>query len=474
MQRRLIVALVGVALASVLLVGAGVLILAQIGARAQTESKIDQDLGALAELMASSRPGDGRSQEGLRGSLNLDRLDLVAVDSQGNVYRLEPGRGRPRERPLLDDHDASLVLTLESDAFERFRGGETILEDRPRGGLTTVTGLRMINYDPSEVGYERTLGLMATKSVVTVGRDGKLWFALSAATVVGLSVAVAWLLARRLTKPILAIEQVTASIAAGDFTARVGVEGNDELAGLGRSVNRMAADLARSKALDQQFLMSVSHDLRTPLTAIAGYAEALSDGAVDDPIHAGNVIGNHADRLERLVGDLLDLAKLDANRFQLHLQAFDIGVAVGRTVAGLVPSAERFGLELTFASSGPLMAQADPDRLAQVVANVVDNAIKFARSHVATSVSPNGTHALIEISDDGPGILPEDLPHVFERLYVSSSQPTRAENPNGMGLAIVRELTTAMGGSVAASAGPDGGTIVTLRVPLAAPLLAPP
>jgi signal transduction histidine kinase len=200
----------------------------------------------------------------------------------------------------------------------------------------------------------------------------------------------------------------------------------------------------------------------------------LSDGAVDDPIHAGNVIGNHADRLERLVGDLLDLAKLDANRFQLHLQPFDIGVAVGRTVAGLVPSAERFGLELTFANSGPLIAQADPDRLAQVVANVVDNAIKFARSHVATSVSPNGTHALIEISDDGPGILPEDLPHVFERLYVSSSQPTRAENPNGMGLAIVRELTTAMGGSVAASAGPDGGTIVTLRVPLAAPLPAPP
>jgi methyl-accepting chemotaxis protein len=243
-QRRLIVALVGVALASVLLVGAGVLILAQIGARAQTESKIDQDLGALAELMASSRPGDGlRSQEGLRGSLNLDRLDLVAVDSQGNVYRLEPGRGRPRERPLLDDHDASLVLTLASDAFERYLGGETILEDRPSRGLTTVTGLRMINYDPSEVGYERTLGLMATKSVVTVGRNGKLWFALSAATVVALSVAVAWLLARRLTKPILAIEQVTASIAAGDFTARVAVEGNDELAGLGRSVNRMAADL---------------------------------------------------------------------------------------------------------------------------------------------------------------------------------------------------------------------------------------
>lgn len=466
MQRRLIIALVGIALAAVLLVGAGVLILAQVGAREDTEADVLNRLAALAGLVEQGGSFDNiRSLDDTRTAFELTDLDLVLVEGDGQAHRLllGLGAGRPGRRrgiPVADE----VFINLDNDQLAQFQTGESVLLDGPET-VRTVVGIRQLEFDGLQLRADQSVGIIAGQGVVTIGRQARVWFLVSALVVLVGSLIAAWVLARRLSKPIKEIEQATADIAAGDFTVQVRATGSDELGDLGRSVNRMARDLERSKALDQQFLMSVSHDLRTPLTAIAGYAEALRDGAVDDPVHTGEIIGNHADRLERLVGDLLDLARLDANRFALHMQPLDIGVAVGRTVAGLLPLAEQHGLALTFSNDGPLEVRADPHRLAQVVGNVVENAIKFARHEIVASVSSNGAGAVIEIADDGPGIAAEDLPHVFERLYVSRSQPDRAENPTGMGLAIVRELMAAMGGSVTATSEPGTGTTLTLKLP---------
>ncbi len=231
----------------------------------------------------------------------------------------------------------------------------------------------------------------------------------------------------------------------------------------------MAADLQRSKALDRQFLMSISHDLKTPLTAIAGYAEGLSDGAVTDPRAAGDVIGNHARRLDRLVGDLLDLARLDANRFRLNIRGFDLSVVAGRTVAGLVNQAGQHGITLTRTGVEAAVVSADSDRTAQAIANLIDNAIKFARSRIDVAVEVGDDWAMVSVSDDGPGIAEADLPHIFDRLYTGAAQPQRAENPTGLGLAIVRELTHAMGGRVAAGNNPTAGPGCVLRCPGSGP-----
>ncbi|MEL6982773.1 MAG: HAMP domain-containing sensor histidine kinase, partial [Actinomycetota bacterium] len=259
------------------------------------------------------------------------------------------------------------------------------------------------------------------------------------------------------------------------------------MAELGRSVNRMAADLERSKALDQQFLLSVSHDLRTPLTAISGYAEALQDGAVADPSGAGAIIGNHAKRLDRLVGDLLDLAKLDANRFRLDLRPVGLAVVSGRTVAGLAAKAAGHGVTIDQRTDAEATVLADPDRLAQVIANLVDNAINFATERVLVTIvieSPASSPtplpsadggpganlvAKLTVSDDGPGFATEDLPYVFDRLYTGSARPRRSENSSGLGLAIVRELVGAMGGTVAAGNGANGGAAIAVWLPVHQP-----
>ena len=141
---------------------------------------------------------------------------------------------------------------------------------------------------------------------------------------------------------------------------------------------------------------------------------------------------------------------------------------VSATAGGLGPLAAERGIAIVVDASQPVIVWADPDRLGQAVANLVENAASFARSTVRVRVGSSGTHAQITVVDDGPGIAAEDLPHVFERLYVTKLEPERSESSSGLGLAIVRELTNAMGGRVDVMRPPDGGTAMVVQLPLAA------
>src|SRR5207244_5317126 len=183
--------------------------------------------------------------------------------------------------------------------------------------------------------------------------------------------AVAANLGRRLTRPVRDAEEAARKIAAGDLAARVPEPADDdELTALIRSINSMAAGLERSRGLERQFLLSVSHDLRTPLTSIRGYAEALTEHKAK-PGRAAAVILSESRRLERLVGDLLELAKLDARRFSLDIRATDVCEVVTDAAEGFRPAAESADVRLVVdvPARTALVAAADPDRLAQVVAN---------------------------------------------------------------------------------------------------------
>ena len=253
-----------------------------------------------------------------------------------------------------------------------------------------------------------------------------------------------------------------------DLATRVPVAPDDypELASLTRSINSMAASLSRARGLERQFLMSVSHDLRTPLTSIRGFAEAISDGATTDVDRAARIIASESRRLERLVGDLLDLAKLDAARFSFDVRHVDVAEVVADTAEGFRPATNAAGLELSVLvpdGTAPTVT-ADPDRLAQVVANLVENAFKFAASRIDVSVSGDGPDVAVAVVDDGSGIPAADLPEVFDRFHQSARTPAR-QMGSGLGLAIVAELVRAMGGSVKAESpcGETGGTRVVVR-----------
>jgi signal transduction histidine kinase len=261
--------------------------------------------------------------------------------------------------------------------------------------------------------------------------------------------------------------ETTRRLAAGDLSARLDAShttDDDELAVLARSINTMAAALERSRGLERQFLMSVSHDLRTPLTSIRGYAEAIADG-VGDPVRSAGVIDAEARRLERLVGDLLDLAKLDARRFDFRIADVPIASVIDAAVHSVRAVAAAADVALIVADSPDATVSADVDRLAQAIGNLSGNALKFARSTVWIRSRIEGNLVAVDVADDGAGIPIGDLPHVFERLYQASNSPQRKESGSGLGLTIVRELVEGMGGTVEVASEEGTGTTFTIRLP---------
>ncbi len=458
MQRRLTIALVVTALASILLVGFGVLAMARFGAQANAERQIERPLNTITDFLDDPTPRTRlRSQfEQSRVQFGLEQLEFVLVSNDGSVTAAGQRRLEPSSVP---------DISLNESQRANLTAGETVLiSDRSQ-----VVGLRRFRNN-GQGQRDGTLAVLATQPVRAVSQQALVWFVLSSAVVLVAAIGAGLWMARRLSRPIQAIKTTTSAIAAGDLGARVDLGDSartgDELDDLGRSVNQMAADLQRSKALDRQFLMSVSHDLRTPLTAIAGYAEALTDGAVTDSEQAGRIIKSNTDRLDMLVGDLLDLARLDANRFRLDIRSFDLGVVAARTVAGLQADPTKNEVAIDTSGLASVLAKGDPDRTAQAIGNLVDNAMKFAERTVWITCGVDEHMAIVRICDDGPGIPDADLPHVFNRLYTGAAQPERAENPTGLGLAIVRELVAAMGGRVKASNGAEGGACLQMDLPL--------
>jgi two-component system sensor histidine kinase BaeS len=243
----------------------------------------------------------------------------------------------------------------------------------------------------------------------------------------------------------------------------------------------MASRLEATRGGERAFLLSISHDLRTPLTSIRGYAEALADGTlaeddVDARRRAAAVISNEARRLERLVRDLLDLARLDSRQFSLARRPSDAAEVVRDAAEAFAPQARELSVELEVLAGPHIPCDVDPERLGQIVGNLVENALKYAtaRVQVETAVEPSERFSVV-VTDDGPGIPTDELPRVFDRLYTVRSAPGRAVG-TGLGLAIVRELAAAMGGRAAVDTPATGGSrfVVTLPSNVDTPVDAAP
>jgi len=300
--------------------------------------------------------------------------------------------------------------------------------------------------------------------------DASVWyFVLAGGISLLVAAAAAAVISRRVARRVVAAAGAAERIAGGDFSTRVSAGSRDyaELATLSSSLNQMAAHLEDLRDLDRQFLLSVSHDLRTPLTSIRGYAEAIAEGVTPDAAQAASVVVTEANRLERLIGDLLDLARLDAHQFSLHVDSLDAGVAVAAAAGALRYEFDTAGVELRISAAPGTMIAADRDRLGQVVANLVENALKFAARTVAVSVTEDAARVAVSVTDDGPGIDAADLPHIFERHFSSSRFSARSAG-TGLGLAIVAELVTAMGGELAVVSPVEGGHGTRITVSLTA------
>ncbi len=399
-------------------------------------------------------------------------------------------------REILRVSNASVVTVTSSggveDGFGGFAGAAPVLR-LPQGLSPSDLDVAALTAGRQQTGVRARIVFVAyplnpltdgTPVVVTTKRIDRAlapgaggFYLLVAAGATAIAAGVAFVLARRVTGPIGEMQRTARRIAAGDLSARAGVKpgANDEMADLARALNAMAAQLEHARGLERGFILSVSHDLRTPLTSIRGYAEALADGTLDDADgrkKAAEVIGGEARRLERLVADLLDLARLDAHQFSLTPRPIDAGEVVEAAALAFAPAARDVGVEMHLDVRKPVPADADPERLGQVVANLVENALKYAQHRIDVTVERNGTDVVIRVHDDGPGLSDADLPHVFDRLYTSRTAAGRKVG-TGLGLAIVRELSAAMGGAVWAEPGERGARFV-VRLPLPASMAPAP
>jgi signal transduction histidine kinase len=276
-----------------------------------------------------------------------------------------------------------------------------------------------------------------------------------------LAAAVAWLLSRRIVRPVRRVAAASRSLARGLRPDPVPVEGAAELATLATAFNDLAAQLSRAREAERNFLLSVSHELKTPLTAIRGYAEALQDGAID-PEEAASTVAVEAARLERLVGDLLDLARMNRTDFSVHNSQIDLAEVAEDAVRRYESQADAFGVTLGVAAEGPSPAIADADRVLQVVSNLVENALRLTpRGGEVRVVTAAG---LLRVEDTGPGLQPEEREHAFERFYLHERYGRERPVGTGLGLAIVKELTEAMGGTVEVTSEPGRLTAFTVRL----------
>ena len=393
-------------------------------------------------------------------TLRAADVSVVQVTPTGQIQEgIAPLLGNAATRAGLTDLPAGLDPG-DLDTKGLLRGEE----QSGRVGRTAFVAA------PLDVVNGNTPVVILTQQVETqpLGRAGP-FFLLAGALALAVAGIVAFFLARRLTRPLTAMGQTADRIAAGDLSARVdlGKHPDDELAGLARALDGMAAQLEAARGLERGFLLSISHDLRTPLTSIGGYAEAIADGAVegrDAQKRAAGIIASEARRLERLVADLLDLARLDAHEFSLTPRPVDAAEVIGAAVEAFLPSARDIGVSLVVNGPAAAPVDADPERLGQIVANLVENALKYARAQVTVGVSSDNGTLEVRVDDDGPGIDAAALPHVFDRLYTSRAAPGRKVG-TGLGLAIVHELSAAMGGTAAADSLDGQGTRFVVRIP---------
>ena len=438
MRRRFTLAIVGVVAGALLVAGLGSFVLLTVQSRRDARREV-RDLAVRVAAEAASQRTTANPTPALRPLQNFLRhtqaVTLVVVRSGGIAGALPPG-----------------VSTADVNLAE-LRAGRIVV------GFHGRTAYAAAPFTVQQV----QLAAVAAQRASGAGGAG-LYLLLAGGGALVVAFGVAETLARRIARPLVTVQQAAGRIAEGDLAVRVTPESASypEVASLTASVNAMADRLERHRDQERQFLLSVSHDLRTPLTSIRGFAEALADGTATDTPKAAGVIAAEARRLERLVRDLLDMAKLDARQFALHPQPVDVAEVVADTAGGFAPTAEQLGLRLVVNEPGDRPSViADPDRLAQVVANLIENACKYAASTIQVTTWNRGTAAVVTVDDDGPGIPPEDLPHVFDRLWTNPRAPARHVG-SGLGLAIVAELVGAMGGTVRAESASGTRMVVTL------------
>jgi signal transduction histidine kinase len=304
------------------------------------------------------------------------------------------------------------------------------------------------------------------------------------------SIAVAVLLARSISKPLAKVTAASERMATGDFDQFIDARGRDEVGQLATSFNTMAREVGRIHQTMRDFLANVSHELRTPLTSIEGFSQAMVDGTITRPEQyreAGRIIGEEAERMHRLVEDLLYLSKIESGQVDIERSRLDLADLLRSCVRQVQPQVETAGLKVEMETTPVPSVLADSHRLQQVFVNLLDNAVKHtppagliqvkaypvASCGVKAEPDPvavkiGGAWVAVDVHNTGSYIAPDHADRIFERFYQIDEARLRNGDGSGLGLAIVREIVQAHHGQVEVTSDPKRGTTFTVFLPAAA------
>jgi signal transduction histidine kinase len=377
-------------------------------------------------------------------------------------------RGGPRQGPqegapflpflLVDEAGSVIVAEQDHHVGEQVAAGsltdgtELEVDGKVVGTLYVKSGA--FGVEPAEQAFLDRVNLALIAGVVGGA---------AAAIVLGV------VLARSLTRPLRELTLGARAVAAGELDTQVPVRSSDELGELAEAFNQMNADLATSRDRRRQLTADVAHELRTPLSVILGHSEGIQEGVLEASENNLAVIHDEAMRLERLVEDLRILSLVESGELPLELGEYGPAVILQKAAASYRALAREKEIDIDVDLSGELPeVRIDLDRMGQVLGNLVNNAIRHTPDGGSVSLAAHELDGAIEfkVKDTGPGIDPEDLPHVFERFYRGDKSRQRDGAGSGLGLAIAKSLTEAQGGSIRAESQPGEGTTILLQIPM--------
>jgi two-component system sensor histidine kinase BaeS len=300
------------------------------------------------------------------------------------------------------------------------------------------------------------------------------WLVLAAVAGMVVTVPLGMLLARRTTRPLEELTDAVRELRTGQLSRRVAVSGADEIAELCSAFNAMALDLERAEEARRRMVADIAHELRTPLSRMRVQLEAIEDGLQAPDRDSLASLQKDVLLLSRLVADLQDLALADADRLRLLMVELDVAAGLAHAAASHEAAARRKGVALQVACDPGLRLHADPDRLEQILGNLIDNALAWTPSGgtVMLTAARAGEAIELVVADDGAGIASEHLPRLFDRFY--RADPARGRGGRGgagIGLAVVQALVRAHGGDVGVSSEPGQGARFVVRLPLSGPSL---
>jgi two-component system sensor histidine kinase BaeS len=436
---RIGVVTVLVALVSVLI--AALVSLGLIHGAAQTEQR--RQLAHEAELVAGLAPRRvaPRVRVGLAGS----GTKLVQVGPNGAA----------RGGITLPTSDVNrLVAGHNVSRAETIAGQQVLVEGRPLSGGGAIALVQAVRFAPDVVRdfFRREL-LASLIGLVVAGVAGVL-------------------VARRLARPLQHAAVGARRLAAGERSVRIEPAGPAEVAGVAEAVNTLAGELVASETRQREFLLSVSHELRTPLTAITGFAEALADGVTtqEDAPRVGGVMLGEARRLDRLIGDLLDLARLEAADFPIRPVRVDLRGVVRESAGVWAARCNAVGVRFSVEEPPvPLVVLTDSTRVRQIIDGLTENALRVtpAGAPIVLAARTEPGCVVIEIRDGGPGLSQQDFAEAFGRGVLYQRYRGVRQVGTGLGLAIVAGLATRLGGRASAGPAREGGACFAIRLPAA-------